>query len=119
MVELWRERTESRRRAAERPAKPPPAMTTWKATSAARLASLGAGPLPGHIQRRAHGLRQPPADSPGGAAEGVVGHSGEAFLVGSQRQQEMRDPIRWRQLGLGHPHAEAVHALRPGAHEQR
>ena len=55
-------------------------------------------------------LGQPPAHAPARARERVVGHGREALLVLAQREQQVGDAVRRRQVGVGHPHAPAVHA---------
>ena len=78
--------------------------------SSARAASQRAAPL-----RRV----QAPAHPPRRAAEGEVGHGGEALLVGAQREQQVGDAVARRQRGVGHAHAPAVHAPAAAADEQR
>ena len=81
-----------------------------EATPPARRAASSAGRI---------ALRQPAPHAPGGAREGVVGHGGEALLVLAQGEQQVRDPIRGRQLGIRRRDAEAVHAPAARRHEQR
>src|SRR5687767_8322693 len=63
-----------------------------------------------------HRLRQAAADPPPGARERLVGDGGEALLVGAQREEEVRDAIRARQVRVVDADAEAVDA--PLADEQ-
>jgi len=49
----------------------------------------------------------------------VVRDRREALLVGSQRQQQVRDPVGRRQVALGGPHAEAVNPVSTVRHQDR
>ena len=66
----------------------------------------------------AHPRREAAPHSPGSAREGVVGDRGEALLVHPQGEQQVRDPVGGRQLGLGRADAVAVHAPATRRYEQ-
>src|SRR5215210_6745513 len=68
------------------------------------------------VERRAHRGGKPPPHAPHGPREGVVRDGREAVLVGPQGQQQVRDAVRRRQLGLRGPDAEAVD---PAARQQQ
>src|SRR4051794_6927910 len=88
-------------------------MTTFQATDG-YLSSLTRG-----VERRASLDRQAAPQAPGRTRESVVRDRGEARLVGAQRQQQVRDAIRRRQVAIGDPYAVAMHAPAAGADEQR
>src|SRR4051794_39131542 len=58
-------------------------------------------------------------EPPRSAREGVVRNGCEAALVRPEREQQVGDAVRGRQLRVRRGHAEAVHALAVRAHEQR
>ena len=72
------------------PWSPPAACSSHGRVSGIAAAALlhaveAGGEPPGLVERRAHGRRQPPAHPPAGAAEGQVGHRGEARARRSRR----------------------------------
>ena len=63
--------------------------------------------------------RQPPAHAPARAAEGEVGHGGEALLVGAQREQQVGDAVAAGQRRVVDADAVAEHAPPARPDEQR
>ena len=78
---------------------------------------------PRGVDRRAHRPRQPPPHPPRSARERQVGHRGEPALVLAQRQEQVRGPVRGRQvcvLGADAPAPDAAgHRERSGRRRPR
>ena len=72
--------------------RPPPAGRNWLLTAWPGCPGAARRPRPASSAGRIGG-GQPPAHAPARAAEGEVGHGGEALLVGAQRQQQVGDAI--------------------------
>ena len=64
-------------------------------------------------------LRQPPPDPPRRAANAWLATVAKPCSSVAQREQQVGDAVRARQVGVVDAHAEAVHAPAAGAHEQR
>jgi hypothetical protein len=75
---------------------------------------LNSGAPCGGVERLARRRVQPAAKPPAGTREGEVCDRRKPDLIGSERQQEMRDSIRSRQIGIGDFDAVAVDATAAG-----